>query len=113
MTMYTTTFQNATLVPINIETWQPAFFGLLSTVNMKTVKSGEKITMSSETGEWLLNSYFIEKDICDTWITSGNTNNLGKFIGKFWNEKNKHSFMLTDDFEIKYINGIATFLKKE
>ena len=115
MTTYFTTFLNASSLPINIETWQPAFFGFLSTVTTQTVRPGEQIIMSSETGEWLLNSFFIDKDMCDIWTTTttGNAHNLGRVIGKFHNEKNKYSHMCTNDFEIKYINGTATFSKKE
>ena len=115
MSNYIINFLNATAVPINIETWQPTLFGFLSTVVTQTVKPGEQIIMSSETGEWLLNSFFIDKDMCDIWTntTTGNAHNLGRVIGKFHNEINKYSHMCTDDFEIKYINGTATFSKKE
>ena len=84
-------------------------------MNTKTVKSGEQITIRSETGEWLLNTYFTDKDMSNEWITRGYINNIGQIIGKFREmqyEKNKYSWMFLNNFELSYVNGVATFSKK-
>jgi hypothetical protein len=63
----------------------------------------------------LLNTYFIEKDLIDEWKAKGYTMNIGQVIGKFRDtpyDKKKHSWMCTDNFEVHYVNGIATFSEK-
>ena len=116
MSNYFVTFINASPVPINIETWQPICF-CFSEMKMHTVKSGGKLIMGSETGEWLLNTYFTDNDLSEQWINTGNTQQLGQVIGKFWEEPyakgRGNSYMCTDNFEITYVNGFATFSKKK
>ena len=110
------TFVNASALPINIETWQYCFFGF-SEMKLKLVNPGEKIFMASETGEWLINTYFYDREIREKWISSGYKENLEQVIGKFKDEpyaKDRgYSWMCTNKFEIIYTNGVAIFQKKK
>ena len=82
----------------------------------KTVRPGEKISMSSETGEWIVNTYFYDKLLCEEWKKSGNGSILGKEIGKFSEDscvRGKYKWMFNNDFEIIYDKNekTATFSK--
>jgi hypothetical protein len=108
------TFINTTALPINIETWQYCFFGF-SEMKLQLVNPGEKIFMVSETGEWLLNTHFYDKDIREKWLSAEYKEDLGKIIGKFTDQpykKKGFSWMYTNIFEIVYANGVAVFQKK-
>jgi hypothetical protein len=63
MSEHFATFINNSELPVVIETWQMLCFGLAEMKSI-TVKPGEKITMGSNTGEWLINSYLFDKDMC-------------------------------------------------
>jgi hypothetical protein len=114
MSLHNITFINDSPLPINIETWQPLFFGL-SEMKSLIVHPGENIKMVSETGEWYINTFFYDKKNRDDWISAGYNHQLWEVIGKFRDEsygKNQYSWMCNDDFEIVYCKGIATFSKK-
>ena len=114
MATHFVTFINNSPLSINIETWQPMFFGFLSEMKSQTVKPGEKIIMASETGEWLTNSFLYDKNTCDEWIAAGFQSSLGQVIGKFSDKpciNGEHTWMCNNNFKIEYKNGIATFSK--
>jgi hypothetical protein len=116
MSEHFATFINNFELAVNIETWQILCFGL-SEMKSITVKPGEKIIMGSETGEWLINSFIYDKDICNQWTNSGHETSLGQEIGKFRNKpcaKDEYSWTYHNDFEIVYdkVEQTATFSKK-
>ena len=111
---YTVTFMNNSDLPVYLETWQNVVFGV-SEMNSFIVKEKEHITITSETGEWFVNNYLYDKNMCDKWTNSGY--NLGETIGKFRNNpciKGNYSWLYHDDFQIVYdiVTNVATFSKK-
>jgi len=109
---YFITIINETPLPINIETWRCISFGLSEMKNI-TLKKGERKILSSETGEWFVNTYFNDKFMCEEWDNAGYT--PGKIIGKFSSEpaiRGENVWMVEDDFKIVCFNGIAKFSKK-
>ena len=116
MATHFATFINNFELPVNIETWQPICFGF-SEMKIITVNPGEKIIMGSETGEWLINSFIYDKDICHQWKATGYESSLGQVIGKFRDQpciRGDYSWMCIDDFIIVYdkVEKTATFSKK-
>lgn len=116
MSEHFATFINNSELPVNIETWQTLCFGLAEMKSI-TVKPGEKITMGSNTGEWLINSYLFDNDMCDQWRASTYKSSLGQDIGKFRDHaciRGDYSWMYHDDFEIVYDKAekVAIFSKK-
>jgi hypothetical protein len=84
-------------------------------MNSFVVKEKESIVMNSETGEWFVNNYLIDKDMRDKWTNSGYK--LGENIGKFRNKpclKGNYSWLYHDDFQIIYdsVTNVAAFSKK-
>ena len=123
MPKYVVTFINKTPLPILIETWQPlcihgVTIGIgLSEVKSQLVNPGESIIMDSESGEWLTNTYFYDKNVCKIWIDYGYEHRLNQVIGNcrvhpYASNLLKHSWMCNNDFEIIYCNHIATFITK-
>jgi hypothetical protein len=111
---YSVTFVNNSDLPVCLETWQQMLFGISEMVSL-VVKENEHIVMSSETGEWFVNNYLFDKDICTKWTHSGYK--LGETIGKFRNKpciKGNYAWLYHDDFQIVYdiVNNLATFSKK-
>jgi hypothetical protein len=116
MSEHLATFINNFELPVNIETWQKLHFGL-SQMKSITVKPGEKIIMGSDTGEWLINSYIFDKNICDQWTKSGYETSLGQVIGKFRDDsciRCEYKWLFNTDFEIVYdkVEKTAIFSKK-
>ena len=104
---YFMTIINESPLPVNVETWQQLWFGL-SEMKSITLKKGERIIMSSETGEWYVNSFIYNKVETTEWELSGYT--MGKVIGKFQSEPaigGKNVWMRDDIFQIECGNGIA------
>jgi len=117
MSEHFATFINSSSLPVNIETWQTLCFGLINEMKRITVKPGEKIIMGSETGEWLINSFIFDRDICHQWRAAGYGSSLGQEIGKFRDHpciRRQYSWMYHDDFEIVYNKEeqVAIFSKK-
>ena len=75
-----------------------------------TVNPGETVTMGSETGEWLLNTYFIDNLSRNKLTTFGYS--TGQVIGRFRYKpyaNNMYAWMCNKDFEILYHSGTASF----
>jgi hypothetical protein len=109
---YIATIINESHLTINVETWQHLYFGL-SEMKSITIKPGDQTIMSSETGEWFINTFIFDKELCNQWIIAGYT--PGKVIGKFRIEpaiNGENIWMCDNDFRIDYVNGIAKFSKK-
>jgi hypothetical protein len=116
MSEHFATFINNFELPVNIETCQQIGFGFNEMKNI-TVKPGEKIIMGSDSGEWLINSYIYDKNICDQWTKSGYENILGQKIGKFRDfpcVRGEYKWLFNTDFEIFYdkVEKTAIFSKK-
>jgi hypothetical protein len=116
MSEHFATFINNFELPIIIETWQNLCFGF-NEMKSIIVKPGEKISMGSDTGEWLINSYIYDKNICDQWTKSGYKASLGQVIGKFRDVpciRGEYKWLFHTDFEIIYdkVEKTATFSKK-
>ena len=108
------TFINKTNLPVNLETWQTHRLGIEETV-CNLVLPGKKTVMDSTTGEWLLNTYLYDRNLCDVWKVAGYT--VGNIIGKFRDKpcaRGKFSLMYDDGFDIIYnpIKRTASFIKK-
>jgi hypothetical protein len=117
MSEHFATFINNFTLSIVIETWQTLCFGFISEMKRVIVRPGEKIIMGSDTGEWLINSFIFDKDICDQWIAAGYKSSLGQYIGKFRDSpciRCDYSWMYRDEFVIVYDKAerIAIFSKK-
>jgi len=114
-TVYIATIKNAYDLPINVETWQSAgFCGFLDVMETILLQKGETITMTSSTGEWHIDNYIFDKDMCDEWRKAGCK--PGTEIGKFRATpayNGETVFMYDGKFQIEYIGGVATFSKKE
>jgi hypothetical protein len=64
---------------------------------------GERRIMSSETGEWFINTYIFDKEYAS-----------GKEIGKFRIDPaicGENTWMCDNDYKIVCFNGVATFSK--
>jgi hypothetical protein len=110
---YCVTIINESPLTINVETWQKLCFGL-SEMKSLTLNPGEEQNMISETGEWFINTYIFDKEICNQWIIAGYT--PGKVIGKFRIEpaiSGENTWMCDNDFNIICFNGVAKFSKKD
>ena len=104
-------FTNDSPLPINIETWQRRFL-FLSEVKSITVRPGETINMGSETGEWMLNTYFTDRSMDTEWNSAGHP--PGEVIGRFTDKPHLYKFnwMCNPDFEVIYNAGKIYFRKK-
>ena len=108
---YFVTIINECPIPINVETWKSVCF-IFSEMSSTTLKPGEQKMMSSETGEWFINTYIFDKELCNQWIVAGYT--PGKIIGKFSIDpsiRGKNTWMCYNDFKIVYFNGVAKISK--
>jgi hypothetical protein len=108
---YVVTIINESPITINVETWQSVFFGL-SEMKSITLKHGEEQIMSSETGEWIINTFIFDKELCNQWIVAGYT--PGNVIGKFRIHpaiNGENTWMCDNDFKIVCTNGIAKLSK--
>jgi len=110
---YFVTIINESPIPINVETWSSFCFGL-SEMKSITLKPGERKIMSSQTGEWLINTYLFDKELCNQFVVAGYTE--GKVIGKFRIDpaiRGENTWMCDNDFKIVCFNGVAKFSKKD
>ena len=108
---YFVTIINECDIPVNVETWQNLCF-IFSEMKSITLKPGQRKTMSSETGEWFINTYVFDKELCNQWIIAGYT--PGKVIGKFRIYpaiSGENIWMFANDFKIVYFNGVAKISK--
>jgi len=108
---YFVTIINESPIPINVETWRSLCFGL-SEMESITLKPGDKKFMSSETGEWFINTHIFDKVLCDQCILAGHT--PGKEIGKFRIEPSRwgeNTWIYDMDFKVVCCNGVAHFSK--
>jgi hypothetical protein len=102
MSKISVTFTNNTSLSINIETWQMIDNGL-SQMKETTVNPGCTIVMDSQTGEWILNTYLYNQEMCNEWLNK--EYETGEVIGKFRNTpcvEGKYSYMYNDNFQIIY-----------
>ena len=116
MSSHYTTFINGSPLPVVLTTWQPIFGGLLSECKNVIVNPNEKKTLASETGEWSINTYFYDKNICDEWKSAGCGSILGKDIGKFsvhsrFNDKCSCFYDCHNKFRVVYDADEVIFLK--
>lgn len=110
---YFITIINTSPLPVNVETWQSLSFGL-SEMKSVTLQKDDRIVMSSETGEWFVNSFIYDKHARAKWESAGYQ--LGQVIGKFRSEPSingENVWMCNDNFQIICSNGLAKISKKE
>jgi hypothetical protein len=110
-TEYFVTIINESPIPINVETWKSVCF-IFSEMKSITLKPGERKIMSSETGEWIINTYIFDKALCNQWIVAGYT--PGKVIGKFRIDtaiSGKNTWISDTEFKIIYFNGVVKISK--
>lgn len=110
---YFVTIINDSPIPINVETWQSLWFGF-SEMKSITLQPGKREIMASETGEWIINTYIFDKELCNQFLIAGYT--PGKVIGKFRSEpaiSGENTWLCDDDFKIVYFNGVAKFSKRD
>ena len=96
----TVSFINDTDLPVMVEGWKEIMNGL-NQMNPVLVLPGEKIIISSITGEWFVNTYFKDIDYKNLW-TLKNIHNIYE-IGKFRKEPcfiGNYSWMETNLFTI-------------
>jgi hypothetical protein len=103
-------FINNTNIPVSLETWHQKLRGL-SVYNDICVKNGESITMESNTGEWFITTYFIDKVLKEQVQSAGHK--LGMEIGKFCDRpcaRGNYSWLADSSiqFKIEYKDGTAT-----
>ena len=103
-------FINKTDIPVSLEAWQQKLRGL-SVYNDICVKKGESVTMESNTGEWFITTYLIDKELKEQVKSAGHK--LGMEIGKFRDNPSYRGdyAWLSDDhipFKIEYKDGTAT-----
>ena len=109
---YFITIINDSPLPVNVETWQSLCFGLISEMKSILLNPGERKIMTSETGEWFINTYIFDESLRNEWIRAGYT--PGKVIGKFRSEpaiRGENVWMIEDGFKIVCFNGIAKLSK--
>ena len=100
MSEHSILFTNSFTIPVQLETWQSSCYGLSSLVS-KLVDCGETIEMKSDTGEWFVNNFIMDKDIMNQWKNT--KYEFGINFCKFRDEpciKGNYSWKYEDDFEL-------------
>jgi hypothetical protein len=109
------TFFNNTSFPINIATWNNLDFTFSEYITT-LVPANTTAEIRSETGEYFLDTYLFNKEMCDEWKAAGYK--LGNEMGKFRDHPSysgDYAWNVHDDFEIVYDpeKRTGTFSKRD